>query len=159
MDNQTNNSEYIIGTDYMNIEKAYNNSAGTKPLDYNQMQSYTPNLGNCENKGRWPFEETIDNCNKCVKNYGFYGEKQYFCDGSCMSKYDSTKLCSIKGLVAKNEEQCLKPCYQVKPQSTQGSCQDNFDCMIDEECVKNKFVDRDGMCARKKENFKFIGIA
>lgn len=157
MDDQTN-SENIIGTDYMNIEKAYGESTGKKyPLDYNQMQSYTPNLGNCEYKGSWGDEKTIDDCDKCVTSYGFYGEQQYFCDGSCMSKYDTNKLCSIKGLVAKNEEQCRKPCYQRKPQSSQGSCQDNFDCMKNEECVKNKFVDRDGICL-KKENFKFIGV-
>ena len=113
----------------------------------------------CDYRGKWGSDEIniIKKCNECVSNNGFYGEKQYFCDGSCISRYKQA-VCPATGLVATNLEQCKNPCYKTPPR-TNGFCNDDFDCDVKEQCYKDKnfYKGIKGVCLQK-ENYKFIGV-
>jgi hypothetical protein len=86
-----------------------------------------PSVGECVNTGQWPNSNMIDDCRKCVSEPGYYGEKQFYCGGKCMSEYNTSQTCSTKSLVAKVEEQCARPCQQKGSPNIRG-CSDKFDC-------------------------------
>jgi len=152
------------GTNYMDFDNiiasytGYEMTGFDNVTSYNQVQSYKTN-NECDYRGTWGSDEMniIKKCNKCVSNNGFYGEKQYFCDGSCISRYNQS-VCSSHGLVATNLEQCKNPCYKMPPRSN-GLCKDDFDCDVKDECYKDKkfYNGIKGVCVRR-ENYKFIGI-
>ena len=123
------------------------------------QQTFYKKDDECDYRGKWGSDEInmIKKCNKCVSNNGFYGEKQYFCDGSCVSRYNQS-VCSSNGLVATNLGQCINPCYKKRP-ILNGFCRDDFDCDVKDECYKDKklYNGIKGVCV-KSENYKFIGI-
>ena len=96
----------------------------------------------CNYQSKWDDENRIDDCIDCVSNYGFYGERQLYCDGRCMSKYNTGQVCSDGSLVARNIDQCYKPCYASFP-STFGTqlCKTNVDCNINEKCGSTGFCE------------------
>ena len=59
--------------------------------------------------------QMIEQCQKCAGSLGYYGEKQFYCNGECMSEYSSRQVCSTTSLVAMDPTQCESPCYQTKP--------------------------------------------
>jgi len=97
-----------------------------------------PSIGECTNTGEWPDNKMVDDCLKCVSKPGWYGEKQFYCNGKCMSEYNTAQHCSQNSLVAKVEGQCLAPCRQVGAPRTGGGCSDKFDCASGMICVSGK---------------------
>ena len=87
-----------------------------------------PSVGECTNTGEWPDNKMVDDCLKCVSKPDWYGKKQFYCNGKCMSEYNTAQHCSQNSLVAKIEGQCMAPCRQVGAPRTGGGCSDNFDC-------------------------------
>jgi len=98
-----------------------------------KMQAPRPVLGSCANTGEWKKPSMVNECVECVGNYGAYGESQFYCNGKCMSEYNSAQHCSLKSLVAENEEQCYQPCYQegAPKLSSKGG---NVSCTVDAQC-------------------------
>ena len=97
-----------------------------------------PSVGECTNTGDWPDNKMVDACLKCVSKPGWYGEKQFYCNGKCMSEYNTAQHCSQNSLVAKVEGQCMAPCRQVGAPRTGGGCSDKFDCASGMICVSGK---------------------
>ena len=114
-----------------------------------RLRAPRPNIGECIKTVSWDDSAMINDCQKCVSKPGYYGEKQFYCNGKCMSQYTMNRICSVAEPVAKNIEQCYQPCFQVKPPSLSNGCADNFDC------AKNQICDK-GTCVIQ-ENFA-IGI-
>ena len=56
----------------------------------------------CNYRSKWDDENKINDCINCVSNYGFYGQRQFYCDGKCMARYDTGQVCSDGSLVARN---------------------------------------------------------
>jgi hypothetical protein len=99
------------------------------------LRAPRPNVGSCENTGTWPDSSMIGRCKACVSVPGYYGEKNFYCNGRCMSQYESKGgQCSTMSLVAKTEDQCDKPCFQAGAPSLAG-CSDDFDCDNGTKCV------------------------
>jgi hypothetical protein len=94
-----------------------------------------PSVGECTNTGEWPNNKMVDDCLKCVGEPGWYGEKQFYCNGKCMSEYNTAQHCSQNSLVAKIEGQCMAPCRQVGAPRSGGGCSDKFDCAEGMICV------------------------
>jgi hypothetical protein len=94
-----------------------------------------PSVGECTNTGEWPDNKMVDDCLKCVSKPGWYGEKQFYCNGKCMSEYNTAQHCSQNSLVAKIEGQCMAPCRQVGAPRAGGGCSDKFDCASGMICV------------------------
>lgn len=116
-----------------------------------RMQAPRPVLGSCANTGQWKKPSMVSDCIDCVNNYGAYGETQFYCNGKCMSEYNSAQICSIKSLVAENEGQCYQPCYQEgAPRlsnkggkfscTTDAQCGDGYICAIDKKAGTSKCV-------------------
>jgi hypothetical protein len=97
-----------------------------------------PSVGECTNTGEWPDNKMVDDCLKCVSKPGWYGEKQFYCNGKCMSEYNTSQHCSQNSLVAKIDGQCMAPCRQVGAPRTGGGCSDKFDCATGMICVSGK---------------------
>ena len=97
-----------------------------------------PSVGECTNTGEWPDNKMVDQCIKCVSKPGWYGEKQFYCNGKCMSEYNTSQHCSQNSLVAKVEGQCMAPCRQEGAPRTGGGCSDKFDCASGMICVSGK---------------------
>jgi len=97
-----------------------------------------PSVGECTNTGEWPDNKMVDDCLKCVSKPGWYGEKQFYCNGKCMSEYNTAQHCSQNSLVAKIEGQCMAPCRQVGAPRAGGGCSDKFDCASGMICVSGK---------------------
>ena len=115
-----------------------------------QFRAPLPNLGNCSTVDNWPDSSMIKTCTDCVTNKN---EKRFFCGGKCMSPYDMRSVCPTNQLVAKNAEQCKKPCVQVGGPSFSGGCSDNYDCKADEKCVLRsvpKQYKNRGFCEKTK---------
>jgi hypothetical protein len=160
------------GMNYMDFDSIISSYTGTEDTgnqvtnyeisgipSYNQVPYYKKN-DECDYRGKWGSKDEaniIKQCNKCVSNNGFYGEKQYFCDGRCISRYRQS-VCPSTGLVATNIEQCKNPCYKSPP-VLNGFCKDDFDCDIKDQCYKDEkfYKGIKGVCLRR-ENYKFIGI-
>ena len=106
------------------------------------LRAPRPNIGMCEKTGSWDNSAMIPDCQACVSQPGYYGEKQFYCSGNCMSQYSMNAVCSTGDLVAKNTQQCLKPCVQVKAPSLTNGCADDFDCNSNQVCQK-------GMCIKQ----------
>ena len=83
-----------------------------------------PNLGKCKETSTWSSVEE-EACKRCINRQ----DGSFYCNGEC-KKYDTLSYgCSYDSLVAKNMDQCSKPCYQTNlPPSYRGECSDNFDC-------------------------------
>ena len=113
------------------------------------LRAPRPNIGTCEKTGNWDNSSMVSDCQTCVSQPGYYGENQFYCNGNCMSQYSMNAVCSSADLVAKNKQQCLNPCSQVKPPSLSNGCADNFDC-------KNNQICKDETCV-VQESFT-IGI-
>jgi hypothetical protein len=109
------------------------------------LRAPKPNIGTCEKTGMWDNSTMVSDCQECVSQPGYYGEKQFYCSGNCMSQYSMNAICSVADLVAKNKQQCLSPCVQVKHPSLSNGCADDFDCNNNQVCQK-------GICVTK-ENF------
>ena len=122
--------------------------------DITFTKAVVPNLGKCEKTGMWKNKEQINECQNCVAKSS--SEYPYFyCDGSCLSKYEFRGgSCSLNSLVAKNKQQCNKPCKQFNSPSLNNDCQDDFDCEENEKC------DKDGTCVPfySQKNFKNANI-
>jgi hypothetical protein len=99
------------------------------------VKSPSPNLGNCSNTGSWTDPSLISDCKQCVTQPGYYQEKQFYCDGKCMSIYDTNQECRQDSLVAKTISQCENPCYQTGPPTLGGGCSDDFDCDSGQKCI------------------------
>lgn len=100
-----------------------------------------PNLGKCEKKGQWDSPADVNDCKACMSN-STPDYPLFYCDGQCMSKYNLNGACSTNSLVAKNNDQCSNPCYQVAPPSVlPHQCEDMFDCPQGFICDK-------GMCVK-----------
>lgn len=164
IDDPLNVSYLGTGTNYMDFDNIISSYTGAKDEmtgvnlpSYSNLRYYKKD-DECDYRGKWGSDEMniIDKCNQCVSNNGFYGEKQYFCDGSCISRYKQA-VCPSTGLVATNLEQCKNPCYKTRPRT--GFCNDDFDCDVKDECYKDKnfYKGIKGVCLRK-ENYKFIGV-
>jgi hypothetical protein len=97
-----------------------------------------PSVGECTNTGEWPDSKMVDDCLKCVGKPGWYGEKQFYCNGKCMSEYNTAQHCSQNSLVAKVDGQCMAPCRQVGAPRTGGGCSDKFDCKTGMICESGK---------------------
>lgn len=109
------------------------------------MQAPRPNLGGCTNTGEWSDPSMVDKCLECVGVPGYYGEKQFYCAGKCMSEYNTAQHCSTSSLVAKQESQCSAPCHQEGAPALRG-CSDKFDCNQGMDCVSGK-------CVKSKEGY------
>ena len=116
-----------------------------------KMQAPKPVLGTCANTGEWKKPSMVNDCIECVNNYGAYGESQFYCNGKCMSEYNSAQICSLKSLVAENEGQCYQPCYQegaprLSNKAGKGACTldaqcgDGYKCLIDRKSGKSNCV-------------------
>lgn len=102
------------------------------------LRAPRPNVGTCENTGEWQDSSMIPKCKKCVGTPGYYGEKNFYCNGRCMSQYESKGgQCSTMSLVAKTVDQCDKPCFQDGAPSL-GGCSDDFDCNTGTKCVSGQ---------------------
>ena len=99
------------------------------------VKAPSPNLGNCSNTGTWPDPNLVSDCKQCVSQPGYYQEKQFYCDGKCMSVYDTNQECRQDSLVAKTISQCEKPCYQSGSPTVGGGCSDDFDCNNGQKCI------------------------
>ena len=97
-----------------------------------QFRAPLPNLGNCLTTDNWPNSSMINSCTECVSDKN---EKNFYCNGKCMSPYDLNSSCPTNALVAKNESQCKTPCVQIGSPSLSGGCSDNYDCDSNETCV------------------------
>jgi hypothetical protein len=108
----------------------------SKIFSTNQIfEAPSPNLGGCSSTGKWDNTSMINDCKECVSQPDYYGEKQFYCDGQCMSKYDLGQVCSENSLVAKTVSQCENPCYQEGSPTVGGGCSDDFDCSSGQKCV------------------------
>ena len=96
----------------------------------------------CNYTSEWDDESRIDECIDCVSNYGFYGDRQFYCDGKCMSKHNVGQVCTDGSLVARNIAQCFNPCYASLP-TTLGTqiCNTDVDCNINEVCGLDGFCE------------------
>jgi len=106
------------------------------------LRTPNPNIGSCNNKGKWSDSKQIEECKSCIskstKEYPYF-----YCDGKCSSEFEIGGGCALNELVAKNEEQCVNPCHQVGLPSDQGGlhgCTDDFDCDKNEKCENNTCV-------------------
>ena len=114
-----------------------------------RLRAPRPNLGECLKTASWNNDNMVNDCKKCVSEPGYYGEKQYYCNGKCMSKYTMNSVCFLDDPVAKNVQQCSIPCIQSRPPSLSNGCADDFDCKNNQVCNK-------GTCVTQ-ENFT-VGI-
>ena len=96
----------------------------------------------CKYQSKFDDKDNIVNCIDCVSNYGFYGEKQFYCNGKCMSKHNLGQICSNGSLVSRNINQCFSPCYTSFP-STFGTqiCTNDIDCNVNEICGSTGFCE------------------
>lgn len=106
------------------------------------LSAPSPNLGDCSNRGKWLKNVSINQCKKCITQ-----PDMFFCDGECMSRYDTNTICSTESLVAKTLDQCDSPCVQSGHPSRFGGCSDRFDCdwQNGENCV---IKDERGTCVK-----------
>ena len=118
-----------------------------------RLRAPRPNIGECIKTSSWDSKmdnrKMVNNCKKCVSKPGYYGEKQFYCNGKCMSQYTMNSVCSVAEPIAKNIQQCSKPCLQIRAPSLSNGCADNFDCKKNQVC-------KNGACV-VQENFT-IGI-
>jgi len=114
----------------------------------------------CNYQSKWNDENKIVDCIDCVSNYGFYGERQFYCDGKCMSKYNVGQICSDGGLTARNINQCFNPCYASLP-STFGTqiCSNDVDCNINETCSSTGFCEPTPYISYKSGSTGSTGIS
>lgn len=94
----------------------------------------SPNIGNCSQTSSWDDNNMISDCKKCISRSPEYGRSWFYCDGSCLNQYELDGSCSYNSLVAKNINQCDKPCIQTGEPPNCGECSDNFDCPKNQEC-------------------------
>jgi len=104
----------------------------------------------CNYTSKWDNENHIIDCIDCVSNYGFYGEKQIYCNGRCMSKYNLGETCSGGSLFSSNINNCFNPCYYSLP--VLESCKNDYDCRNNETCGPT------GFCLSNKKIFEYTGI-
>lgn len=120
-----------------------------KIFSSNQIfEAPSPNLGGCSSTGEWDNTSMIEQCKECVSQPDYYGEKQFYCDGQCMSKYDLGQTCSENSLVAKTPSQCETPCYQEGDPTYGGGCSDDFDCSTGQKCVIKQIKYQKGLMNR-----------
>lgn len=96
----------------------------------------------CNYKSKFNDKNKIVDCIDCVSNYGFYGDRQFYCDGKCMSKHNVGQVCTDVSLVARNIDQCFNPCYASFP-TTLGTqiCNTDVDCNVNEICGSTGFCE------------------
>jgi hypothetical protein len=116
------------------------NSYATTPQIYPGVTTstdyYAIGPDRCNYTSQWSNKEQINDCVKCVSNYGQQGEKQSYCNGTCMSKYNIGQLCSDGSLYAANVGQCSNPCYSSFPTTTgKQICSSEIDCSFEETCT------------------------
>lgn len=99
-----------------------------------RLRAPRPNIGECEKNASWDDSAMINDCKSCVSKAGYYGEKQFYCNGNCMSQYSMNAVCSVADPVAKNIQQCSQPCFQIRAPSFSNGCADNFDCNKNQIC-------------------------
>jgi len=104
----------------------------------------SPNIGNCSQTSNWDNNDMISDCKKCISRSPEYGRSFFYCDGSCFNQYELDGACNYNSLVAKNINQCDKPCVQSGEPPVCGECSDNFDCPQNQEC-KLTTITKDNM--------------
>jgi hypothetical protein len=87
------------------------------------LSAPSPNLGDCSARDKWDDPSFVDQCKKCISD-----PDMFFCNGDCMSKYDTNSVCPKDFLVAKTLDQCEMPCVQTDFPPANGGCSDKFDC-------------------------------
>ena len=86
-----------------------------------------------------------DKCQSCVSN----DPDNFYCEGQCMSKYDTNTSCSLNSLIAKNTNQCNAPCEQSGYAPTMGGCSDSYDCPKGSSC---RIIQNRGYCIKNPEH-------
>ena len=95
----------------------------------NIYKAPSPNVGSCDKTGNWSSKNDEASCKQSFKNAGESAGDYFYCEGGgFMSKYDTNSMCTTGSLVAKNIEQCTKPCVQQGYPTVGGGCSDSFDC-------------------------------
>ena len=111
---------------------------------------YKENNKSCNYTSEWDNENNIIDCIDCVSNYGFYGEKQIYCNGKCMSKHNIGETCSGGSLFSTNLNNCFNPCYYSLP--VLEACKNDYDCRDNETCGPT------GFCLSNKKIFEYTGV-
>jgi hypothetical protein len=95
---------------------------------HNIAKAPSPDVGTCQQTGSWSSKDDEKTCQSCFANAGESAGDYFYCEGSgCVSKY-SSEVCGTGSLVAKNTDQCSKPCVQQGFPPAGGGCSDLFDC-------------------------------
>jgi hypothetical protein len=87
------------------------------------LSAPSPNLGDCSVRDKWEDSSFVNQCKNCITD-----PDMFFCNGECMSKYDTNSVCPKDFLVAKTSDQCEMPCVQTDFPPANGGCSDKFDC-------------------------------
>jgi len=128
------NKKFVENKKLVEIKKLVEDKKEVKSNDKKpKAHAPRPVLGSCVNTGQWKNVAMVDDCINCVSQPGYYGESQFYCNGKCMSEYDTAQHCSTKSLVAENVGQCSAPCFQegAPRLSNKGG---NFSCTVDSQC-------------------------